>query len=172
MIVVDVSKCTGCRRCETTCSFYHTGRVNRHLARIKVTHLYEMGIDGPILCQQCQERYCMTCPVDALTIGKYGQVIVSPTVCTLCGVCEKACPIGAIEQFNGFIYVCDLCGGQPKCVDACTEGALTFRVDKIEHCSLSTFKIETKQMNPSQKRSFYLKQLGLEVRKTWRRDIA
>lgn len=172
MIVVDVKKCTGCRRCETACSFYRTGRVNHHLARIKVTQLYEMGIDGPIVCQQCQERYCMICPENALKIGKYGQIVVSPTVCTLCGVCEEACPIGAIEQFNGIIYVCDLCGGQPKCVDACTEGALSFRMDKIECCSLSNYRIETKQMNPGLKRDYYIKKLGLEVRKIWRRDIA
>ena len=172
MIRVDLSKCTGCRRCETACAFFHTGRINQRLARIKVLNLYETGIDGPVACIQCKERFCMCCPVDALTLGSLGQVIVSPTVCTLCGVCEKACPIGAIELFDGFVYVCDLCGGRTKCVEACTEGAITFTAEKGEELSLAGLKKKTLKMNPSQKRHLYLGMLGEELRKKWRRERA
>lgn len=172
MIRVDISKCTGCRRCEVACVFFHTGRVNSSLARIKVLNLYETGIDGPIVCQQCRERYCMCCPADALTIGSFGQVIVSPTLCTLCGACAKACPIGAIEIFNEIVYVCDLCGGRPKCVEACTEEAIIYEPEESGHLSLAVFKQETKKMNPSQRRQFYLKELGIELRKKWRKQYA
>ena len=171
MIKVDLTKCTGCRRCETACAFFHTGRVNHHLSRIKVLNLYETGIDGPVVCVQCQERYCLLCPVDALSIGAMGQVVASPTVCTLCGSCEKNCPIGAIEIANEIVYVCDLCGGKPKCVEACTEKAIVFDEDG-ERPSLAKIKAETKKMNPSQKRQFYLNRLGMEVRKQWRKKSA
>lgn len=172
MITVDISKCTGCRCCETACSFFHTGRINNHISRIKVLNLYESGIDGPVLCTLCVERYCMCCPEDGLTIGEYGQVIVSPTVCTLCGVCEKACPIGAMEIFEDFLYVCDLCGGNPKCVAACTEGAIIFEPDISEQVALSDIKGKTKKKNPSQKRHYYLSEQGLELRKKWSKKYA
>ena len=129
MIQIDLSKCTGCKRCETTCAFSHTEKVNSNLARIKVLNLYEIGIDGPIVCQQCQERYCMACPVDALSIGSKGQIVLSPTLCTLCGACERNCPIGAIETFDESVYVCDLCGGDPVCAKFCPTKALEFATE-------------------------------------------
>jgi len=166
MIKIDLSKCTGCRRCETACSFFHTGKINRNLSRIKVIQLYEKGIDGPVTCVQCKERYCLPCPVNALSIGSFGQIIVSPTVCILCGKCERECPIGAIEIFDGIVFVCDLCGGDPKCVKACTEGAITYIPDN-EHLSLSEIKKETEDMTPDEKRDNYIKKLGAALRKKW-----
>lgn len=172
MIRVDIHKCTGCKRCESVCSFFHTGRINNHLSRIKVLNLFETGIDGPVVCIQCKERYCMCCPTGALTIGPFGQVVVSPTLCTLCGACEIACPIGALEMFNDFLYVCDLCGGRPKCVEVCTEGAITFEDRRKKPLSLAAFKKESKKLNSSQKRYSYIKKLGSEIRKRWRRANA
>ena len=64
MIRVDISKCTGCKKCESACAFFHTGRINNHIARIKIMNLYEIGIDGPVMCIQCKERYCMCCRRD------------------------------------------------------------------------------------------------------------
>lgn len=164
MIRIDPSKCTGCQRCETACSFFHTGRINNHLARIKVLNLYESGLDSPVVCVQCKERYCLICPDDALRLGKRGQVIVSPTLCSSCGICEKACPIGALEIFKKIVYVCDLCGGKPKCVEACTEGAIIFAPDISDRFSLEDIKKETARMNPSQKRHFYVKKVGSKAR--------
>ena len=172
MIKVDISKCTGCKKCETVCAFFRSGKVNRRLARMKVLNLYETGVDGPVVCLQCQERYCLSCPEDAIKVGSYGQIIVSQTRCTLCGVCEKACPIGAIEMFKEIVFVCDLCGGRPKCVEACTEGAIAYEPGEKEGPSLAAFKKETKKMNPSQKRQLYLKKLGSELREIWRRPDA
>jgi len=170
VLKIDISKCTGCKKCETTCSFFHTGKINNFLSRIKVLNIYETGIDGPVVCNQCQERYCMSCPEDALTIGTLGQIIVSPTVCNLCGVCEKRCPIGAIEIFNEIVYVCDLCGGNPKCVDACTEGAIIFEKNGNTP-SLAELKKKSIKMNPSQKRFLYLSENGKLLRKKWRKNI-
>jgi Fe-S-cluster-containing hydrogenase component 2 len=165
MIRVDLSRCTGCRRCEAACAFFHTGRINPELARLKVIHLYETGVDGPVVCQQCEERYCMICPEDALSLGGDGEVICSPTVCTLCGACEKACPIGAVSQFEGFVYICDLCGGDPKCVKACTEQALEFVAG--ERPSFREMRKATRGMNPQEKRHFYLSRLGERLRERW-----
>ncbi|MFW9847004.1 MAG: 4Fe-4S dicluster domain-containing protein, partial [Candidatus Thorarchaeota archaeon] len=161
MIQVDISKCTGCRSCEAACSFYHTAKVSNRLARIKVMHLYETGIDGPVVCTQCKERFCMECPVDAMTLGKFGEVIVAPTICTGCGACVRRCPIGAIDQHNDIIFVCDLCGGRPKCVDACTEGAITFMKSEPHPVSLSKMKDQTDNLNPSERRRHFIEHKGV-----------
>ncbi len=172
MLRVDLDKCTGCRRCETTCAFYHTGRVNNHLARTKVIHLYESGVDGPVVCQQCKERYCLKCPENALALGSHGQVIASPTVCTLCGACEINCPIGAIELFNGIVYVCDLCGGDPKCVEACTENAIIWEMAETEKVSLAEIKKESMKLSPGEKRHLFISKQGEALRKAWRKTHA
>ena len=171
MIKIDISKCTGCKRCETACAFHHTGKVNNHLARIKVVNIYESGIDSPVVCQQCKERYCLSCPSNAITIGSLGQVIMSPTNCTLCGACEKKCPIGAIEIFNDIVYVCDLCGGNPKCVLACTEGAITFE-PQTKHISLAEHKKVSRNKTPSEKRFNYVVKLGESLQEVWRKNRA
>lgn len=162
-----MSKCTGCKKCEVACSFFHTGRVSRRQARIKVLNLYELGLDGPVACVQCEERYCLVCPEDAMAVGPLGQVIISPTMCTLCEACEKACPIGAIEIFEKLVYVCDFCGGKPKCVDACTERAIEFVTGDKKAPSLSAIKKETSKMSPGQKRKHYLTKSGASLRKRW-----
>ena len=115
MICVDINKCTGCKRCETACAFFHTEQVSNHLSRIKVMNLYQIGIDSPVVCQQCTERYCLNdCPTEALSIGPNKEILVDMEICTLCYSCEDACPIGAIQLFHDYVFVCNLCSGDPS----------------------------------------------------------
>lgn len=167
MLRVDLKKCTGCRRCETACAFFRTGTVSRHLARITVVNLYEGGIDAPVVCVQCAERFCLTCPEDALTIGSLGQVVYSATACTLCGLCEERCPIGAIKITEHALMVCDLCGGRPRCVEACTEGALTYEPSG-NPVSLKPFEVLSRGKNPDQKRKQFVSEQGIAWRTQWR----
>jgi len=155
--------------CETTCTMHHTGRVNRNMARVRVVNLYQVGIDGPVVCLQCKERYCMDCPSNAITLGSKGQIVVSPTLCTLCGKCERNCPIGAVQIFNKIVYVCDLCGGSPKCVEVCTEGAISY-IPEFKKPSFANLKDEVKNMTPSEKQMHYIETLGRDVRINWRRQ--
>jgi Fe-S-cluster-containing hydrogenase component 2 len=138
------------------------------MARMYVVNLYHIGIDGPVVCQQCEERYCMDCPSNAITLGKLGQLVISPALCTLCGKCERNCPIGAIQMFNKFIYVCDLCGGSPKCIEVCTEEAISYIPDS-EKPSFKNIKESVKDMNPSEKQKQYIETLGEIIRSKWRR---
>ncbi len=165
MIKIDLAKCTGCRRCESACTFFHTGRINSHLARIKVLNIYELGVDGPVLCIQCAERYCLRCPEKALSVGAHGQVVASPTACNLCGACELNCPIGAIEVVEDIVHVCDLCGGDPKCVLACTEQAITWNRNPDQ--SLAALKPTSRGRNPSERRHAYLLSQASKLRQNW-----
>jgi carbon-monoxide dehydrogenase iron sulfur subunit len=147
MIVVDLARCTGCRRCETACAFFHTGRINPALARIKVLNLYESGVDAPVVCVQCRERYCLRCSESAITVKPQGQVVVSPTLC-------------------------NLCGGRPKCIEACTEGAIVPAPDVSGIVSLEDVRAKTRFMTPALKRQFYVQRAGQELRKAWEKDRA
>jgi Fe-S-cluster-containing hydrogenase component 2 len=137
------------------------------LARIKVVNLYETGIDAPVVCVQCAERYCLACPEDALTIGSEGQIIYSATACSLCGLCEQYCPLGAIEMVDNTVVVCDVCGGNPRCVEACTEGALTYRPQE-DPISLRDYAQRSEGKNPAQKREQYVRDQGEVLRTQWR----
>lgn len=167
MISVDVSKCSGCRRCEVHCSFFHSGKVGRAGARIKVVKMEDLGIDFPVVCQACKERYCARCPESAVQIGSLGEVVVSPTLCTACGICEKLCPIGAIELFEEIPYVCDLCGGNPRCVEACTLGAVVFEPDQAERVSLKIFKETGRGLTPEEKRVRFALACSQDLRDRW-----
>jgi len=138
------------------------------MSRINVVNLFQIGIDGPVVCLQCKERYCLDCPSNAITLGKQGQVVISPTLCTLCGKCERNCPIGAIQIFNDIVYVCDLCGGTPKCVEACTEGVLS-DIHESKESSLADFKEKVVNLNPSERQKEYMELLGKDVRDKWRK---
>lgn len=167
MIKIDVAKCTGCRMCETSCTFYHSGAIDRNRSRIKVVQQFNTGIDAPVLCRQCSEHYCLACPQQALQIGKLGQVIFSPTLCNSCGSCEKLCPIGAIEIFQGLVVVCDLCGGRPKCVESCNTGAIEYSPGEYESVSLQPFQGPSKNLNPGEKRNRYVTEMAKPVRAEW-----
>ena len=167
MITLDPAKCSGCSRCEVHCSFFHSGKIGRSGARIKVVKIEEIGIDYPVVCQQCRERYCTKCPEIAIRVDSLGQVIVSPTLCTACGTCEILCPIGAIELFEEIPLVCDLCGGDPRCVKACNLGALHYDPEVSGAISLKEFKTSSRGLNPEEKRLRYVIALSQELRDRW-----
>lgn len=167
MIFVDPSKCSGCSRCEVSCSFFHTGMIGRSSARIKVVKIEGIGIDFPVVCQHCREQYCTKCPQNAIEIGQLGQVIISPTLCTACHLCEELCPIGAIELYEDIPFVCDLCGGDPRCVKACTLGAISFEPDPLEHIELKAFKTKSKKLTPEQKRVQFALASTKKLREKW-----
>ena len=167
MITLDLARCSGCSRCEVNCSFFHSGKIGRSGARIKVVKIEDIGIDYPVVCQQCRERYCTKCPERAIQVDSIGQIIVSPTLCTACGTCEILCPIGAIELFEEIPLACDLCGGDPRCVQACTLDALHYVPEGTGVTSLKEFKTSSRGLNPEEKRLRYVIALSQELRDRW-----
>lgn len=81
-------------------------------------------------CQQCKTALCMeVCPTDAIMRDPdTGAVIVNKDLCTACGMCVEACPFGymSLDDFLQKATKCDLCGGNPKCVQVCMAKALHF----------------------------------------------
>jgi Fe-S-cluster-containing hydrogenase component 2 len=171
MIEVDPARCTGCRSCEVACSFFHSGAVGRRTSRIHVVNIYETGVDAPVTCVQCAERFCLECPEEALSIGELGEIAFSPALCQACGKCARRCPIGAIEVFGEIAYVCDLCGGSPSCVEACDLGALRQVPAERERTSLESWRHRTKGLNPSERRRSYVERQTADLRRRWRTAV-
>ena len=69
------------------------------------------------------------CPTEAIVVDpELGAKVVVESACVGCKACTLACPFGTIE-FNpasGKVDKCDLCGGNPQCVEACPTNAITY----------------------------------------------
>ena len=46
--------------------------------------------------------------------------------CIGCGACAEKCPKKVVKIRDEKAYICDTCGGDPKCVQMCPQNALTF----------------------------------------------
>ncbi len=137
-IARELSKCSGCRKCEIACSLFHENRIWPEASRIRVFMLIP-GVDFPHFCVQCEDYPCVgACPVNALSVSREtGAVLVDAEACTACGNCIEACP-GKVPHMhpNGKnILICDLCGGDPQCVKVCQEGGWNVlkKVSKEDH---------------------------------------
>lgn len=150
MILVDYSKCTGCRTCEAVCSAYnHKQKVNGKVlpglgnpfySNIRV-HSFNPDVDIPAICAMCPDNPCIeACPVSpdpktgrkALYRDEKTLAIKNdPNRCTGCGSCAEACSarsVGVIVpnlETNKPERMCTLCGGDPQCVKYCPYGALS-----------------------------------------------
>ncbi|MGB9937548.1 MAG: 4Fe-4S binding protein [Methanobacterium sp.] len=51
-------------------------------------------------------------------------IVVNKEGCIRCGACEGACPTAAISVSPDDVIYCDMCAGEPKCVNVCSQGAL------------------------------------------------
>ena len=127
---MDSDTCTGCHQCEMMCSYGKVGAFNPAKSVMDVS-LYNGGAANiPSTCTQCEDAWCMVvCPDEAITINPTtGAKEVSAEVCVGCKVCTIACPYGAInyDVDSGVVTKCDLCGGEPMCVEACPTPALAF----------------------------------------------
>lgn len=118
-VLVDLTKCVGCRTCEAACnkeqglpepdtSFNDISVFDevRHGQKRRTTEKAYTVVNrydiadreaGPVFrkiqCNHCQEPACLTsCFVNAYTKTKEGAVVYDPTVCVGCRTCMVACP--------------------------------------------------------------------------------
>ena len=127
-MLVDAEKCSGCRLCEMVCSFHHEKKFSPKLSRITVIKKDRYGLDSPILCHQCDPCPAIdACPNDALTKTDLGVIHLNRETCTGCGACVDACVFDAVKLDESLKpLLCDLCGGEPVCVQRCPTDALVY----------------------------------------------
>jgi Fe-S-cluster-containing hydrogenase component 2 len=137
-IAIDISKCTGCGQCVYACAFKHVGAFDAKASCIQLARWENRSLSVPVLCHQCENTPCVAvCPVDALTIdSQTGAIILGKEVCIQCDLCISDCPHKIIRKTDdGFPFICDLCGGEPRCVEVCYPSALTY--DEYENSNFN-----------------------------------
>jgi Fe-S-cluster-containing hydrogenase component 2 len=81
-----------------------------------------------LTCRGCDDAKCVkACPERALSQSENtGLLIIDQTKCKGCDWCVQACDHGGItiHSDTGKAIACDLCEGEPKCVESCPEEAL------------------------------------------------
>lgn len=135
-LYLNPSKCTGCRTCELVCSIKNEGMANPVLSRIQVIADKPRGLRIPTVCLQCEDAVCVAvCPVGALKReADQGVVRHDKAKCIGCRSCVMACPFGGVaaSPLSGQIFKCELCDGDPECVKACEDGAVTYEEPDVE----------------------------------------
>ena len=130
IVYVDKNRCLGCFNCERACALHRFDCDGRALSYIRVKVDFESRIVLTSTCRQCADAACASaCPTGALVRNpKTGIVEVSLETCIGCGTCEHACPSGNVRIIPaaGVAGKCDLCGGDPQCVQTCFARALLF----------------------------------------------
>lgn len=153
-LVTIPERCTGCHRCELSCSLFNFKVQNPALSRIHVIRK-EPYVDVPIVCIQC--GICIdACPIKAIKRNtKTGAVIIDEKKCNGCLQCVNVCPWGCITMDRVTRKIpkalkCNLCLGDPQCVKNCPEKVLLY-VDVEEgayYRRLLTAKSERKEPVP------------------------
>lgn len=159
-VTVDPSKCTGCGICEYACS-QEKGDVWSPLrSRIRVVRMKPL-LNFSLACRSCEDAKCVTaCPEKALSQSENtGLLLVDEKKCEGCDWCVQACPYGGItiHPDTRKVVTCDLCGGDPQCVQFCPEEALVIvnsdeEAEKLFNDAISRLPAETEQLTDKVKK--------------------
>ncbi len=147
-LLVDSTKCSGCRNCMLACSLVHGGKTSLSLSRIQITQdvLERFPEDIAIhQCRQCVSPLCVeACQTGALTAdAENGNIrTVNEAKCDGCMLCIDACPYTPHRVIwnreRGVAVKCDLCAdtpywsekggpyGKQACVEVCPMKAIVF----------------------------------------------
>jgi formate dehydrogenase iron-sulfur subunit len=154
-VLVDLTRCIGCRACENACRVragfdalpgaaigYGPGD-GRLSFRTRTFIDFRDGDTKPKQpvkrqCMHCLDPACVSvCPVGALEKTASGPVVYNESICIGCRYCILACPFGVPKYewnsaFMPRVAKCDFCadrqakGQSPACVASCPTGTLKF----------------------------------------------
>lgn len=140
-IIIDASKCDGCKNCSLACmqahrkdtgTLYDLNLLDPDNESRNFIYKNRTGGYTPIFCRHCDQPECvMSCMSGALTKDpKSGHVCYDEKKCGSCFMCVMNCPYGVLkpdDKTGMHIIKCDFCkdaGGEPSCVKACPKEAI------------------------------------------------
>lgn len=155
MILVDTSKCTGCKACSVACKEWNdlpaekTSLIKSYqstkdftpntLTYVTFDEKYEdknmLWLMRKNQCFHCEDPACMkACSSNGITKTDAGFVVIDQDKCIGCGQCEQFCPFGIpkVDKIANKSYKCSGCADRvennlnPACVSTCQTGALEF----------------------------------------------
>ena len=160
-VLVDTTRCIGCRACEVACGETHDMLVPDVLndgalaatrktseRQYTVVNRYETD-KGEVYvkrqCMHCHQAACASaCPTEAMNKTLKGPVIWDGDKCIGCRFCMISCPFDIpkfeYNHWNPRLIKCTMCferqkdGKKPACVEACPTDTLHFgiQVDNLE----------------------------------------
>ncbi len=130
VLYIDYEKCVGCGTCEMICSLVNEGICSPRLSRIRVVRFTREARNAPVSCAACENAPCLLTCVAGAIYREPGGIIpkVNTQQCIGCRQCNLACPFGHMNFHpeKKTAFKCELCGGDPQCVQFCWTGALQF----------------------------------------------
>ena len=155
MVLVDTSKCTGCKACTVACkewndlpgektqlvTSYQTMKdfTPKTWTYVTFTEKYEDQKMNWMMrkaqCFHCEEPACLkACSSNAITKNENGNVVIDQNLCIGCGYCVDNCPFSVpkLDAETKKAYKCTGCvdrvenGLAPLCVQTCQPSCLEF----------------------------------------------
>ena len=187
--LIDVTRCTACRSCQTACKnwnklpavetqfigSYENPPEFQPTTWTRVT-FNEHGSNGSVKwyfakkqCMHCVDAACESiCPAEAISHTTYGNVYIDHKICIGCGACVGACPFNVprVDPANNKSRKCTMCLDRltndlpPACVNACPVDALSFG-DREEMIALGEEKVAAlKEKGYSNAQLYGVEELG------------
>jgi formate dehydrogenase iron-sulfur subunit len=155
MILVDTSKCTGCKACTAACKEWNdlpaerttlvkSYQSTKDFTPTTYTYItFEEKYENSKLqwlfrkaqCFHCSEPACLkACTSNAISKTDYGFVVIDRDKCIGCGYCVENCPFSVpkVDKVANKAYKCTGCADRvendlkPACVSTCQPGALDY----------------------------------------------
>jgi anaerobic carbon-monoxide dehydrogenase iron sulfur subunit len=174
-VSVDPGKCIGCGICEYACTVEKGEAAwNPMRSRIRVVRMAPV-FNFALTCRGCKDARCVkACPEKAIMQAEdTGLLIIDPNNCKGCDWCVQACEHGGItiNPDSGKAIACDLCKGEPKCVESCPEEALEIvdsdeAAEKRFNDALAKLPTQTEQLTTSIKNKDWKPMLAIAEKRS------